>query len=113
MLTRVQRVMSIARGRQILLSNATEELVRGALSEQIALRDMGEHQLKGLVNLDHLWQPLAPDLPADFPPLHSLNVIPNNLPVQLTSFIGREKEMAEICLSLPCYLLMFKWTESS
>ena len=95
-LTRVQRVMSTAYGGQILLSNATAELVRGELPEQVSLRDMGEHSLKGLVNPDHLWQPLAPDLPANFPPLQSLKTIPNNLPVQLTSFIGREKEMAEI-----------------
>ena len=95
-LAKVQRVMSIAHGKQILLSNATAELMHGALPEQISLRDMGEHQLKGLVNPDHLWQPIAPGLPADFPPLHSLRVVPNNLPLQLTSFIGREKEMAEI-----------------
>jgi predicted ATPase/class 3 adenylate cyclase len=95
-MVRVQRVMSIAHGGQTLLSNATAELVRGVLPERISLRDMGEHQLKGLVNLDHLWQPLAPGLPADFPSLHSINSIPNNLPAQLTSFIGREKEMAEI-----------------
>jgi hypothetical protein len=95
-LTHVQRVMSIAHGGQILLSHSTAELVRGELPEQVSLRDMGEHQLKGLVNPDHLWQPFAPDLPADFPPLQSLKTIPNNLPVQLTSFIGREKEMAEI-----------------
>ena len=95
-LTRVQRVMSTAHGGQTLLSNATAELVRAELPEHVSLRDMGEHHLKGLVNLDHLWQPLAPDLPADFPPLQSLKTIPNNLSVQLTSFIGREKEIAEI-----------------
>jgi predicted ATPase/class 3 adenylate cyclase len=95
-LTRVQRVMSIAHGGQILLSHSTAELVRGELPERVSLHDMGEHSLKGLVNTDHLWQPLAPDLPADFPPLHSITSISNNLPAQLTSFIGREKEMAEI-----------------
>jgi predicted ATPase/class 3 adenylate cyclase len=95
-LTRVQRVMSIAHGGQILLSHSTAELVRGELPEQVSLRNMGEHRLKGLIDLDHLWQPLAPDLPAEFPPLHSINSISNNLPAQLTSFIGREKEMAEI-----------------
>ena len=99
-LTHVQRVMSMAHGGQILLSNATTELVRSELPGQVSLRDMGEHRLKGLINLDRLWQPLVPDLPADFPPLHSLKVIPNNLPAQLTSFVGREKEMAEIKQSL-------------
>ena len=99
-LTRVQRVMSIAHGGQILLSNSTAELVRGEMPEHVSLRDMGEHNLKGLVTPDHLWQPLAPDLPSDFPALQSLKTIPNNLPVQLTSFIGREKELAEIKQSL-------------
>jgi len=66
-LTRVQRVMSTAHGGQTLLSNATAELVRAELPEHVSLRDMGEHHLKGLVNLDHLWQPLAPDLQPTFP----------------------------------------------
>jgi predicted ATPase/class 3 adenylate cyclase len=95
-LTRVQRVMSLAHGGQILLSNSTAELVRGELPRKVSLRDMGEHTLKGLVTPDHLWQPLISDLPSDFPSLQSLKTIPNNLPVQLTTFIGREKEMAEI-----------------
>ena len=95
-LTRVQRVMSTAYGGQVLLSNSTAELVRGQLPANVTLRDMGEHRLKGLVNLEHLWQMVAPDLVADFPPLQSLNAIPNNLPVQLTSFIGREKDIVEV-----------------
>jgi predicted ATPase/class 3 adenylate cyclase len=95
-LTRVQRVMSAAHGGQILLSNPTTELVRGELAADVALRDMGEHRLKGLLNPEHLWQLVAPDVRHDFPPLQSLNAIPNNLPVQLTSFIGREKNIVEV-----------------
>ena len=95
-LTRVQRVMSVAYGEQVLLSNTTAELVRGELPDGIALRDMGEHRLQGLVNLEHLWQLVASELRQDFPPLQSLHLIPNNLPVQLTSFIGREKELTRI-----------------
>src|SRR5512136_156264 len=71
-LTRVQRVMSTAHGGQVLLSNSTAELVRAELPEAVTLRDMGEHRLKGLLNLEHLWQVVAPDLPADFPPLATL-----------------------------------------
>ena len=44
---------------------------------------------------DHLWQMVADDLPSEFPPLKTLSVLPNNLPVQLTSFIGRERELAQ------------------
>jgi predicted ATPase/class 3 adenylate cyclase len=95
-LSRVQRVMSIAYGGQILISNASNELIRGELPEGVALLDMKEHRLKGLLNPEHLWQAVAPNLPKDFPPLQSLNTIPNNLPVQLTSFIGREKEVGQI-----------------
>ncbi len=95
-LTRVQRVMSVAHGGQILLSNPTAELVHGELPVDASLRDMGEHRLKGLLNPEHLWQLIAPDVRQDFPPLQSLNTIPNNLPVQLTSFIGREHEIAEV-----------------
>jgi class 3 adenylate cyclase len=95
-LTRVQRVMSIANGGQVLLSTSTAELVRGDLPTEITLRDMGEHRLKGLEKTEHIWQLLAPELRQDFPPLQSLNTTPNNLPVQLTSFIGREKELTRI-----------------
>jgi predicted ATPase/class 3 adenylate cyclase len=95
-LTRVQRVMSTAHGEQVLLSNPSAELVRGELPAAVTLRDMGEHRLKGLVNLEHLWQLVTPDLRQDFPPLATLNAIPNNLPVQLTSFIGRETDITEV-----------------
>ncbi len=95
-LTRVQRVMSVAHGGQVLLSNPTAELVRGELPADVSLRDMSEQRLKGLLNPEHLWQLVAPDLRQDFPSLQSLNAIPNNLPVQLTSFIGREKDIAEV-----------------
>jgi predicted ATPase/class 3 adenylate cyclase len=94
-LARVQSVMSGAHGGQVLLSNVSAELVRDRLPEGILLRDMGEHRLKGEVNLEHLWQPVASDLRADFPPLKTLSGVPNNLPVQLTSFIGREQELAQ------------------
>jgi predicted ATPase/class 3 adenylate cyclase len=92
-LAKVQRVMSVAWGGQVLLSNACAELAQNELPEGITLRDMKEHRLKGLPVPEHLWQVLATDLWQDFPPLQSLNDIPNNLPVQLTSFVGRKKEL--------------------
>ena len=95
-LTRVQRVMSAAHGGQVLLSSASAELVRGQLPNDVTLRDMGEHRLKGLVNPEHLWQLVAPDLLSEFPPLRSFNTIPNNLPAQPTTLIGREAELNEI-----------------
>jgi hypothetical protein len=95
-LSRVQRVMSLAFGGQILLSNACAELVRGELPEGASLLDLKEHRLKGLADPERLWQVVAPDLPRDFPSLPPLDNIPNNLPVQLTSFVGREKEVMEL-----------------
>lgn len=95
-LTLVQRVMSAAFGGQILISNATAELLHGHLPREITLRDMGEHRLKGLLKLERLWQIDAPGLSSDFPALRTLTGVPNNLPAQLTSFIGREKEIKDI-----------------
>lgn len=95
-MAKVQRVMSVAYGGQVLLSNTTAELLHGELQNGISLRDMKEHRLKGLSDPERLWQLVAPDLQNDFPPLQSLKEIPNNLPVQLTSFIGREKEVGQI-----------------
>ena len=95
-LAHAQRVMSTAHGGQILLSNTSADLLLGELSEGVTLRDMKQHRLKGLLNPEHLWQPVAPNLVQDFPALQTLNSIPNNLPIQLTSFIGREKEISEI-----------------
>jgi predicted ATPase/class 3 adenylate cyclase len=95
-LNRAARIMGVAYGGQILLSAVTVALVREHLPENTSLLDLGEHRLKNLSRPENIFQLNAPDLPSDFPPLQSLNKIPNNLPTQLTSFIGRDKEMAEI-----------------
>ena len=90
-----QRVMSVAHGGQVLISHMSADLL-GELPEHVSLRDLGMHQLKSLRAPLRLYQLVAPDLTQDFPHLQSLNQFPNNLPAQLTSFIGREKEIAEI-----------------
>jgi class 3 adenylate cyclase len=95
-LVKVQRIMSVAHGGQILLSNASAQSLQDEFPDGISLRDLKEHRLKGLPDPEHLWQLVAPDLQQDFPPLSSLNEIPNNLPFQLTTFIGREREIAQI-----------------
>jgi len=89
-LSRGARLMAAGHGGQILLSLATEELVRDHLPADIALRNMGERRLKDLVRPERVYQVVAPDLPADFPPLKTLDARPNNLPAQTTPFIGRE-----------------------
>jgi len=93
---RAARVCAAGYGGQILLSHATYSLVRHELPQEVTLRDLGEHRLKDLQQPERIFQVVLPDLPSEFPPLRSLGVVPNNLPVQLTSFIGREREIAEI-----------------
>ncbi len=91
-----QRVMSVAHGGQVLFSHTTYDLLQNNLPENISLRDMGEHRLKDLRAPMRLYQLIAPELEQNFPPIKSLDALPNNLPQQLTSFIGREKEISEI-----------------
>ena len=88
--------MSAAHGGQVLLSQPTYDLLQNDLPEDVHLQDMGEHRLKDLRSPLRLYQLNAPGLPQEFPPIKSLNTSPNNLPLQLTSFIGREKEIAEV-----------------
>ncbi len=94
-LNRAARIMAVGHGGQILLSSVTAELVREHLQAGASLVDLGEHRLRDLVRPEHIFQFRAPDLPSHFPPLTSLNSLPNNLPLQLTSFIGRQREMKE------------------
>jgi predicted ATPase/class 3 adenylate cyclase len=95
-LSLVQRLMSAGHGGQILISNATENLLRGHLTKDVSLLDLGEHKFKDIFQPVHVFQVIAPDLQKEFPALRALDVLPNNLPVQLTSFIGRERELSEI-----------------
>ena len=93
---RAARIAAAGHGGQILVSDVTHSLVARDLPEGVSLRDLGEHRFKDLIHTHHLFQVMATDLLADFPPIRSLDVLPNNLPRQLTSFIGREKEIAEV-----------------
>jgi predicted ATPase/class 3 adenylate cyclase len=95
-MSRVQRLMSAAHGGQALISAATQELLLEDLPENISLRDLGERRLKDLIRPEHIYQLVIPNLSVDFPPVKTLDVYRHNLPVQMTNFIGREKEMAEI-----------------
>jgi len=93
---RVARLLAIGHGGQVLVSGVTSDLVQGTLPPQASLRDLGDHRLKDLARAEHVYQLLAPGLTPDFPPLRSLDLSRNNLPLMLTSFVGREKEVAEI-----------------
>jgi len=93
---RCARLRALAHGGQILLSATTARLVQEGITGETGLRDLGQHHLKDLQQPEQVFQLTHPTLAADFPALRSLESLPNNLPIQLTSFIGREKEMAEV-----------------
>ena len=93
---RVARLLAVGHGGQVLVSGACTELIGGTLPPACSLRDLGEHRLKDLAQPERIHQLLAPDLLADFPPLRSLEHLSNNLPAQVSSFVGRETEIAEV-----------------
>jgi predicted ATPase len=91
---RAARVAAAGHGGQILLSESTTTLVGDDLPEGVGVRGLGEHRLKDL-RAERICQLVVPGLRADFPPIRSLDRRPNNLPTQLTSFVGRETELAQ------------------
>jgi predicted ATPase/class 3 adenylate cyclase len=95
-LSHTKRLMSAAAGDQILLSEATEALLRDALPQGLALRDLGGYRLKDFERVEPIYQVVAPDLPAEFPPLKAAPAAPTQLPVQLTSFVGRAREIEDV-----------------
>ncbi len=93
---RVSRLLSIAHGGQIIASGVTADLVQGQMPAQASLRDLGQHRLKDLAYPEQVYQVVAPGLQAGFPPPKSLDTYRHNLPQQLSSFVGREEEIAQI-----------------
>ena len=93
---RVARLLAVAHGGQVVVSSTTAPLLLGVMPEQAELRDLGVHRLKDLVEPEHVWQLVAPGLIETFPPLRSLESLPNNLPRQVTPLIGREDVLAEV-----------------
>jgi predicted ATPase/serine/threonine protein kinase len=93
---RAARIMSAGHGGQVLLSQTTRDLVEHDLPGGVSLQDLGAHHLKDLQHPSHLFQLVIVGLPADFPPPKTLDSHPNNLPIQPTSLIGREKEVATV-----------------
>ena len=95
---RAARVAAVAHGGQVLVSEAAAVLVRDGLPMGTALADLGVHRLKDLGRPERIFQLHAAGLPTEFPPLRSLGnpALPNNLPAQLSSFIGRDREVSEV-----------------
>jgi predicted ATPase/class 3 adenylate cyclase len=97
---RAARISAAASGGQVLLSSATRLLAERALPEGVRLRDLGEHRLKDLSLPEHLHQLCIEGLPAEFPPPRTLDAWRDALPAQPTSFVGREREVAEALVLL-------------
>ena len=93
---RAARIAASAHGGQVVLSAAVEALVGGDMGAGVSLRDLGEHEFKDLPRPERVYQLVVDGLLAAFPPLRSLVGPRHNLPMQLTSFIGRERELAQI-----------------
>jgi predicted ATPase/class 3 adenylate cyclase/DNA-binding CsgD family transcriptional regulator len=98
--SRCARLREVANGGQVVLSRATRDLVLDRLPEHAELTDLGVHRLRDLGRPEQVFGLVHPDLPAEFPPLRSLDTMPNNLPGELTSFVGRRAELVQIDDSL-------------
>jgi len=94
-INRAARIAASAHGGQIVVSEAVRNLVAQDLDASITIRGLGRHRLKDLREPQPLCQIVADGLRLEFPPLRSLDARPNNLPTQLTSFVGRERELDE------------------
>src|SRR4051794_34177088 len=93
---RAARISGAAHGGQVIVSGATREAVEGSLPTGVTLRNLGDHRLKDLERPERLADLVVEGLTAEFPPPRTLDARPNNLPAQLTSFVGRHDEIAEV-----------------
>src|SRR5262249_11725857 len=99
-LNRAARLMSVANGGQIVVSLATEELVRDALPAECGFVDLGEHRLRDLGRPERVFHVVHPNLRREFGRLQTLDAFPGNLPLQASSFVGREEELERVSEAL-------------
>lgn len=97
---RAARLRAAAHGGQTILSRAAAEVAADDLPPGAAFVDLGTHRLRDLARAEHVFEVSHPDLPGGFPPLRSLDRVANNLPIELTSFVGREEELAQVAAVL-------------
>lgn len=97
---RCARLRALAHGGQILVSNTTRTLVAGALTDETDFDDLGLHRLKDLDRPEQVWQLVHPDVERNFPALRSVAAISTNLPTELSSFIGRERAVADVLAAI-------------
>jgi predicted ATPase/class 3 adenylate cyclase len=107
MVNRASRIADAGHGGQILISAAARDVVQGALSTDVLLADLGHHRLRGLDQPEQIFEIRHPDLfdlqtggPVRFPPLRTSDSLRSNLPIYSTSFVGRNRELPELCAML-------------
>ena len=93
---RCARLRSLGHGGQVLVSRTTADLSVDGLPSGSSLRDLGEVRLRDLGRREHVYQLVHSDLPVGFGALRSLDTAPTNLPIPLTSLVGREVELVEL-----------------
>ncbi|HYX10956.1 MAG TPA: adenylate/guanylate cyclase domain-containing protein, partial [Candidatus Acidoferrum sp.] len=93
---RAARIAAAGHGGQVVVSETTKALTEGSLPDGVSLRPLGAHRLRDIANPERLFQLDIAGLLTDFPELRTLDARPNNLPAQLTSFVGRGSELEEI-----------------
>jgi predicted ATPase len=99
-LNRTARLMAVAHGGQIVCSQATADLARDVLAGDVKLIDLGEHRLRDLSRPERVFQMAAPGLGDEFAPLSSIDSFPGNLPLQVSSFIGRDSQLEQTAEAL-------------
>jgi predicted ATPase/DNA-binding CsgD family transcriptional regulator len=96
-INRTGRLRDLAHGGQTVLSSATEAMVMDSLPAEAWLTDLGTYQLRDLPRPDRVLQLCHPDLSNEFPPLRTPKYVAHhNLPTQLTTFVGRREQLAEV-----------------
>jgi len=93
---RAARIASAGHGGQVLISDTTKTLVEHALPAAVSLRDLGRHRLKDLDHPEYLSQLVVGGLQEEFPTIRSLDARSSNLPVELSTFVGREADIEEV-----------------
>ena len=93
---RCARLMATSNGGQTILSGPTHDLVVDSLPDLVTLLDLGSHRLRDLSRPERVFQLMHPDLPHDFPVLKTLDAQLTNLPIELTSFLGRAAELSQL-----------------
>jgi len=99
-INRCARVKAAGHGGQVLVTKATHDLAGQGLGSGFGLKKLGEFRLRDLTEPELIYQLTHADLPADFPPIRTLAERTSNLPLPVSSFIGRERELAQTAAAL-------------